>query len=150
MFAELAAGYSVLAAVSISGELFTCGESVPFQEDEWAHESAWLGTLSAVGTPARVRSVLATRDSSTDYFWDLEGGSWRPNFDRDEGEDAPVMPTADEIQIAGLLALLVDGTVFVALQPAPVPGLRGVVSMYECGCAVAFVGRDAQLVVREW
>lgn len=154
VFKELAAGDSVLAAVSISNRLFACGANVN-EEDRDAPQfwngtrnpsASWMGLLAEVGTPAPVRSVLATRESpSISYFWDENGGSWRPDFHGDDW--GPLVPAPDEIMVKGLLALLADGTVFAALQQARVPGLRGIVGMYECGDAVAFLRRDGQLLV---
>jgi hypothetical protein len=108
----------------------------------------WCPVLTPVPTPGPVATMLLTRSSVRDgmylsYLPWKEGGRWVPDA---------LETVGGEIEARGLLALLEDGTVFEALQQAPVPGLAGVRAMAECGGSVAFevarAGGGVAVVVR--
>lgn len=138
---------SLLAALSHAGELFCCGGSIGRSYENPNESGGWCMVLTQMATPGPVAAILLTRTLPNGQFvshlpW-REGGRWLPDYG--DKDPAPVAPAAH-----GLLALMGDGTVFAALQQAPVPGLAGVRSMAECGGSVAFeVARpkDSRVVV---
>lgn len=128
VFKDIAAswcdGYEgLLAALSVDGELFACGNHILHKDQFREDIDGWCGLLTPIPTPEPVDSIPVTRampEEVGDGFmvtdsWNGEG-RWLP--DRDAWDQ-----TDGEIAAGGLLALMTDGTVFAALQQQRVPGL---------------------------
>lgn len=119
----------MLAALSVDGELFACGNHT-LHKDQFREEiDGWCGLLTPIPTdsipvtramPEEVGDGIMVTDS-----WNGEG-RWLPDWDAWDQTDG-------EIAAGGLLALMTDGTVFAALQQQRVPGLVPLEAMAESG-----------------